>query len=393
MSNFVGRHLEEMADIRSTRKCKLVLLCSTLSLIILLGYSVVHVINQQPNFAVINIICAIILAANLWHLNKHRCLNYSDLVLTGVLMFQGLMLLLYSEQFSDRLMWIFPIMAGVILINEFRVGLLFSCVFCMLTLAATLFTDALFNHSQPFQERFLLSLVTICVICNTASFYYSKMVNYIQSLYKEGIEDLAYLDQLTGLANRWSFEQWATQKLAEVSHRSTTTALVFLDIDDFKEINDTFGHDVGDQVLQHFSQRLKNNIRTKNRKTNTHDYSIARFAGDEFVILLYDVRSKQDLDGILNRICLLFQDSDSSLNRVNNLTLSVGAALFPQDANNLPELTRCADKAMYAAKHNGKNQFQYYGDSKQCGLKELAVSNNDNVRLIKNGGAASQSCT
>ncbi|GAK87387.1 diguanylate cyclase [Vibrio ponticus] len=78
------------------------------------------------------------------------------------------------------------------------------------------------------------------------------------------------------------------------------------------------------------------------------------------MILLYDVRSKKDLDGILKRICSLFHDSYAGSNRVSSLTISVGVALYPQDADNLNELTRCADKAMYAAKHSGKNQFKYY---------------------------------
>lgn len=128
----------------------------------------------------------------------------------------------------------------------------------------------------------------------------------------------------------------------------------FLDIDNFKRINDSYGHDVGDQVLKHFAHRLRNNIRNKDRATNQHDYSIARFAGDEFVLLLYGVRNLRDLDNILNRICNLFVDRYPETDMLNNLTVSIGAAIYPKDAITLPELTRCADKAMYAAKHGGK---------------------------------------
>ncbi|RJX70960.1 GGDEF domain-containing protein [Vibrio sinensis] len=376
MGNFVGRHLEEMADIRATRKCKIVLLCSLLSLFVLAGYSLVHFSNHEYIFGSLNLFCAAVLIFNLWHLRDNQSLSYADLVLTGVLMFQGLMLMLYSEHVSDRLMWVFPIVVAVIFINEFRIGLLFSCVFCVLALSAAIFTDTIFGTDR-FQDRFFLSLFVICAICNTASYYYSKMLCYVQSLYREGIEDLAYLDQLTGLANRWSFENWAQGKLKEVHHLSSTTALIFLDIDNFKTINDTYGHDVGDRVLQHFSQRLKNNIRNKDRKTNTHDYSIARFAGDEFVVLLYDVRSKKDLDRILERISNLFEDSYKSTKHINNLTISVGVALYPEDAETLPELTRCADKAMYAAKHGGKNQYRYYheGNLKLSPKNDTAENN------------------
>ncbi|MDG2820283.1 GGDEF domain-containing protein, partial [Vibrio parahaemolyticus] len=171
-------------------------------------------------------------------------------------------------------------------------------------------------------------------VCHTFSYYYTKVLNYIQTLYREGIEELAYFDQLTGLANRWSFETWARAKLDKIKHSSddSITALVFLDIDNFKHINDTYGHDIGDQVLQAFATRLKNNIRNKDRKTDKHDYSIARFAGDEFVIMLYDVKSKDDLDSILKRIVNLFPTGYRSYDMINELTMSVGAAIYKQDA-------------------------------------------------------------
>ncbi|MFA0070166.1 GGDEF domain-containing protein, partial [Vibrio breoganii] len=107
-------------------------------------------------------------------------------------------------------------------------------------------------------HRFILSLFTMSLVCHTSAYYYTQAVSYIQRLYKEGIEDLAYRDQLTGLANRWSFERWASEKLATVDSERSLTALVFLDIDDFKGINDSYGHDVGDSVLQHFANRLSN---------------------------------------------------------------------------------------------------------------------------------------
>ncbi|MBA5760999.1 GGDEF domain-containing protein [Vibrio sp. 404] len=385
MGNFVGSHLEEMADIRATRKCKLVRLCSIISFVVLLAYGLTHFLDQEYTRASINVICCIIVGLNFWQLTRNEGLQYTDIMLTGVLMFQGLVLLFYSGQYPERLVWLFPLMISVIIINEFKVGLICSLTFCFLLLTTSLFLQTSYVISD-LQSGFILSIFASCVICNTASFYYSKLLNYIQSLYKEGIEDLAYLDQLTGLANRWSFENWAKQKLTEVTNLSTTTALIFLDIDDFKEINDTYGHAVGDRVLQNFSRRLKNNIRTRDRKSNHHDYSIARFAGDEFVILLYDVRSKKDLDGILHRICHLFQDSYTGSNRVGSLTISVGVALYPQDATNLSELTRCADKAMYAAKHSGKNQYQYYQNDLLYSLEEMPSKHN--VHDIKRASAS-----
>ncbi|WP_070971872.1 diguanylate cyclase [Vibrio sonorensis] len=383
MTHFVGRHLEEMADIRSSRKRKIVLLCSLVSILVMGSYGLIHFAAASYPFSALNLICTLILAINLWYMYKSASHHHADLVLSGVLLFDAIVLLLYGEQIPDRLLWLFPIVAAVIFINEFKIGLVFSGAFCLLAAFSTLFTNAILVPAYMSTDRFVISLFAMAVLCNTFSYYYAKVVNYIQSLYQEGIEDLAYLDQLTGLANRWSFENWALEKLSEVEGHSGITALVFLDIDDFKSINDTYGHDVGDRVLQHFSKRLKNNIRSKDRRTEKHDYSIARFAGDEFVLLLYDVRSRSDLDNILDRICHLFEHSYQASERVNRLTISVGVALYPEDADSLPELTRCADKAMYAAKHGGKNQYRYYQGDRLSPLKDLDINLSDKVTPIK----------
>ncbi|MCW8333850.1 GGDEF domain-containing protein [Vibrio paucivorans] len=379
MTNLVGRHLEEMADMRSTRKRRVVLLTSVVASCLFFFYAVVHFNNQSYQFGLLNIACVVAITINGLYLIKYPTNNHCDLILSGVLLFQGVVLLLYGETVASRLLWIYPILAAVVFLNDFKIGVIFSTSFCLIVGLAMLLPHTIALPPSFSVGRFLISLFALCLICNTSAYYYSKVVNYIQSLYQEGIEDLAYMDQLTGLANRWSFENWAAEKLIEKSNSSQITALVFLDIDDFKSINDTYGHDVGDRVLQHFASRLKNNIRNKDRKTDKHDYSIARFAGDEFVLLLYDVRTRKDLDAILERICGLFEQSYQSSQRINRLTVSVGAALFPNDATNLPELTRCADKAMYAAKHAGKNQYQYYHGEALNPLHEVNENSDSKV--------------
>lgn len=383
MSNFVGRHLEEMADLRSTRKTKLVLMCSLIGLIVMVGYSVVNFSNQSYIIASVNLLCAMTLVINLWYVHNNDNHQYADLILSCVLLLQAVIFLLYGEHSPYRLVWLFPIIAAVIFVNEFRIGLILSGAFFALTVFSFIAAPHTEIGANEEADRFIISLLALTILCNTSSYYYDKVVSYIQSLYKEGIEDLAYMDQLTGLANRWSFESWAEEKLELIKDDKSITALVFLDIDDFKSINDTYGHDVGDRVLQHFAGRLRNNVRNRDRKTDKHDYSIARFAGDEFVLLLYGVHSKSDLENILKRICLLFEDSYEASERINKLTISVGVSLFPQDADSLPELTRCADKAMYAAKHGGKNQFRYYGGDHLEPLKDINDSSISNVTPLK----------
>jgi len=360
VNQLMGHQLAEMAELSAVRQQKVIVLGSIAGSIAFSIYGYHHLSGGDYLFGFLNLGSLIVTLANLIYLIKWQKPKYTDLIFTLVLLIQGIVILLYGNSLENRLLWLFPIMATTIFINTFSTGLVISIGFCLLSAIAIL-TDFVTISSDPMAtRRFFISLVTLCGVCNTSSFFYSKAIRYIQSLYKEGIEKLAYSDQLTGLANRWSFENWATAKLAQIKKDNTITALVFLDIDNFKYINDNYGHDIGDKVLKTFTYRLKNNLRTQDRKTNKKDYSIARFAGDEFVLLLYDVKSLTDLDKILCRICHLFGSHYQGKEQLNNVTISMGAALYPQDADTLSELIRCADKAMYNAKHHGKNQYCYY---------------------------------
>ncbi|MEZ8061580.1 MULTISPECIES: GGDEF domain-containing protein [Vibrio] len=364
-----------MADIRSTRKQKIVYAFSLIAAALFIFYTWAYLQGQHYTLLTFELCFAFIAISNAIYVRKAITPHYSELILSCVLLVQGIILFLHSHAIPDRILWLYPILAAVIFINDFRIGVIFSTSFCVFI--SILITALPSNFSLPFNSihRFILSLLMMSLVCHTSSYYYTKAVSYIQRLYKEGIEDLAYRDQLTGLANRWSFERWATEKLTTVDSERSLTALVFLDIDDFKNINDSYGHDVGDSVLQHFANRLSNNIRTRDRKRHEYDYSIARFAGDEFVLMLYDIPNRKDLDGILNRICGLFESGCQTNERIKELTLSVGVSLYPQDAKELHELTRCADKAMYVAKHSGKNRYAYYHDNPTSTLIEELPTN------------------
>ncbi|WP_165313517.1 GGDEF domain-containing protein [Vibrio ziniensis] len=360
MNKLMGHQLKEMAELSSVRKHKVILLGSLVSIVAFAFYGYHHLTNNNYIFGFLCIASFIITSANLAYLIIAKRPKYNDVILTLVMLTQGFMVFVYGTELENRLLWVYPILAAIIFINTFSAGLVISCGYCALIGIAIFGQHVSISSDILAAERFFISLVAMCAVCNTSSYFYSKAINYINSLYLEGIEKLAYRDHLTGLANRWSFESWAERKLSETHQDGRITALVFLDIDNFKHINDSYGHEMGDKILKNFAHRIKNNVRTRDRKTNKADYSIARFAGDEFVLLLYGVNSLQDLDNILHRICHLFDSKYKDKQLLSNVTISVGAALYPQDADNLAELTRCADKAMYAAKHNGKNQYYYY---------------------------------
>ncbi|QEO47309.1 GGDEF domain-containing protein [Vibrio tarriae] len=364
MDSFAGNQLKEMTEMRFARKQHIVLISSGVATAIFLVFALYYYFNHQPLSSGLLLLSGIATLLNMLSLNRHRELHtQADLILSLILLTYAVALVSNTQHELSHLLWLYPLITTLVMINPFRMGLVYSATICLAMTASILLNHLQTGSNHIAHNYFLMSLFALTIICNTASFFFSRAINYIHTLYQEGIEELAYLDPLTGLANRWSFETWATEKLKEQQESNSITALVFLDIDNFKRINDNYGHDVGDQVLKHFAHRLRNNIRNKDRTTNQHDYSIARFAGDEFVLLLYGIRNLRDLDNILSRICYLFIDRYPETDMLNNLTVSIGVAIYPKDAITLHELTRCADKAMYAAKHGGKNQYRYYHDA------------------------------
>ena len=175
------------------------------------------------------------------------------------------------------------------------------------------------------------------------------------------IRRMAYTDALTGLSNRLAFREHLDQQLMMVRGAARQMALLFADIDDFKRVNDTLGHDAGDEVLVQFSNRIRDVI----ERENDGHATLARFGGDEFVILLE--LPNGDSDGIRARAsrlagALVAELSQPILVRGRQVFLgtSIGITLFPDDASNAAMLMKNGDIAMYQAKVAGKNCHRFY---------------------------------
>jgi len=159
-------------------------------------------------------------------------------------------------------------------------------------------------------------------------------------------------DPLTGLLNRVQFHDRFTQTLSSVRRHETKLALMFLDLDRFKLINDTLGHRMGDLLLQAVSERLKSSIRIND--------TLARLGGDEFVVLLNDINLIDDVARIAQKtIDILTQPFTLEGNDIV-ITASVGISVYPDDGENSQILLTNADTAMYLAKERGKNNYQFY---------------------------------
>ena len=174
---------------------------------------------------------------------------------------------------------------------------------------------------------------------------------------KKTIEKLAYFDALTGLANRTLLKDRMLKAMQIAKRNEEKLAVIFLDLDHFKLINDTLGHSVGDELLIHVSNLLKTQIRSSD--------TLARLGGDEFVIFLPAVTSSSDVENLANKIKNSLDYKHTIGTHQLYVTSSIGAAVFPKDGDTCDELIRNADAAMYEAKENGRNRYKMY--SQQMG--------------------------
>jgi len=192
--------------------------------------------------------------------------------------------------------------------------------------------------------------------------------------FEDRIRELAYFDSLTGLPNRESFMMHVDQSVKSASRHKHELAALFLDLDNFKRINDTLGHTIGDLLLKAIAERLQECLRSSDIVGHDTDYvttnMVSRFGGDEFTMLLTEIHNS-DVAAIVSQRVM------ESLMRPLNLaghevvvTPTIGIAVFPEDGNNSEVLFRNADTAMYAAKRNGKNQFQFYNKAMNANAKE-----------------------
>lgn len=167
---------------------------------------------------------------------------------------------------------------------------------------------------------------------------------------KERLHELAYHDRLTGLPNRALFFDRFQQVIAQSLRNKKKTALLFIDLDGFKRVNDTLGHDAGDSVLKAVADRLTSLV----RKSDT----VARLGGDEFVILLREVELVQDVLNMAQKIIdTLGQEVRLESGEVPKIGASIGISICPDNGVNLDELLMAADQAMYQSKERGKNTF------------------------------------
>ena len=170
--------------------------------------------------------------------------------------------------------------------------------------------------------------------------------------HRERLYHLVHHDALTNLPNRMLLQDRLSRMMMKAKRNNTYVAILFLDLDRFKKINETLGHDVGDKLLLEVSKRLENCV----RKSDT----VARLGGDEFGIILDDLRDVKFVAVVARKILQALSKPILIQEYELYATSSIGISLYPDDGEEEDELLRCADTALYLAKDAGKNNYQYY---------------------------------
>lgn len=174
-----------------------------------------------------------------------------------------------------------------------------------------------------------------------------------QQAHGEAMQALAHNDELTGINNRLTFNQHLSQQVSFSREHQQTIALLFIDLDNFKYVNDNFGHKAGDHVLQDVAKRIQESIRQQD--------DCYRLGGDEFAVLMRAMPSALAAEQLADRILQSIRQPIFFQQQEMPIGCSIGIALCPDDASDATLLLEQADKAMYQAKHNGRNRYVRYG--------------------------------
>ena len=168
----------------------------------------------------------------------------------------------------------------------------------------------------------------------------------------ERLWTLAHYDALTDLPNRILFWDRVEQALRHAKRLDSGAAMLWIDLDGFKGVNDHLGHAAGDALLQQVAQRLKGRIRDSD--------TLARMGGDEFAVIMPGITASESASHVATELVASLAEPFDLPQGTANISGSIGIALYPQDADSVESLAQCADMAMYTAKTSGKNQVQVW---------------------------------
>jgi diguanylate cyclase (GGDEF)-like protein len=241
------------------------------------------------------------------------------------------------------------------------------------------------EHSKLYQKLienifFIAGVIVIVmalvmlILSNIVRKVFLKYENELKSE-KEKLFRKANFDSLTQLVSKDYFESFLKKEIAYIKRKNALGAVLFIDIDRFKEINDSLGHDYGNETLQEIANRLKSSV----RETDL----VGRFGGDEFVVFLKDIDKETRVIEIAQRILNKLKQPIKLGNHTHYISGSIGIALIPKDGDNVVEIIKNADTAMYAAKKRGKDRFEFFTKQMSEEAKKRLKTKNDLYNALR----------
>jgi len=244
--------------------------------------------------------------------------------------------------------------------------------------------------------NYIETVYTPCFTSGSEVSYSAVISRNITELKKsqEKIAFLAYYDSLTNLPSRPLFMDLLNREIENAKRTGKSVAVFFFDLDEFKKINDSYGHSAGDELLVSVGKRLKNCLRPNDvisrvdglvneDKKLTENY-LARIGGDEFTFIIPDISDKKITTGVAERVLNLFKESFQISGKEMFISTSIGIAFYPDDGHDVETLLKNADVAMYKAKETGKNTFCYYASDMNQEAKARINIENKMRYAIKN---------
>lgn len=209
---------------------------------------------------------------------------------------------------------------------------------------------------------FSLASLSIAILAMIIAYTLLSRVRHSVSQAEQKLTHLAHVDAVTGLANRNAFNERLEFAIREAEKFAETLAILLLDLDNFKQVNDTLGHQAGDEMLRIIGQRIV--------KTLRRDDIVARLGGDEFAIILRNVGAHNEATMVCNKLVDAIAQPVQVEGHDFFVTASIGVAFYPEDGNNSAALTKNADTAMYQAKNAGKNAFEVFLPEMNASVKK-----------------------